>query len=344
MKYFNSSIGDKKLSDFQKYDASITKYEDRMELVIGMLNDEDGNLHEFMTTYFAEYYDASPTQKGWMAEQDAVCKTLELLGTYLLNAKDIESNRKVVYRFWKSQREFKNYKESQNVNMSTLQSGVEDGVEVIDMFYSPNDKNYRLDDSQRLYAKDIREIKEIAKLQDGIDIMKQESYRKRVVERIDKILPTIEDKDDLEALKRIRRNVDIYVDRWVSDMSDNQILIKEAIKRPIRFRNTSSSQGRDITNSIELDDEKVVGALIAHYEKVDMTSDIGLLVEELDKVIAEINTLDDNELLVIDYFKKGYSRESIVKLLGIEQYQMTRLLRRVSKKVSKFYANKKETF
>ncbi|KEK23961.1 hypothetical protein [Bacillus gaemokensis] len=340
MKYFTSEIEGKKLVDFQKYDASITKFDDRLELVTGLLNNEDGSLHDFITTYFAEYYDASPTQKGWMAEQDAVCKTLELLGTYLLNAKDIESSRKIVYRFWKSQREFNNYKESQNINTSTLQAGMEEGVEVIDMFFSPNDQNYRMDDSQKLYAKDIREIKEIANLQDSIDMMKQDSYKKRLAERIDKMLPNIVDEKDREALKKIRRNVDIYVNRWIKDMADNQVLIKEAIKKPIRFRNTGSSQGRALTNSIELDDEKVVGALISHYEKVDMTSDIGLLIEELDKVLVDIDTLNEEESMVLNLFLKGYTRERIVKEYDIPQYKMTRIIKRIGKKVSKHYVEK----
>lgn len=344
MKYFTSEIKGKKLVDFQKYDASITKFEDRLELVVGLLNNEDGSLHEFLTTYFAEYYDASPTQKGWMAEQDAVCKTLELLGTYLLNAKDIDSNRKVIYRFWKSDKEFNKYKESKNINTSTLEAGMEEGVEVIDLFFSPDDTNYREDDSQKLYAKDIKEIKEIAQLQDGIDIMKQDFYRKKVSAKIEKMLEMDIDEKDRASLKRIKSNVDNYVDRWVRDLSDNQILIKEAIKKPIRFRGTSSSQGRAITNSIELDDERVASTLIQYYEKVDLTSDTGILIEELDKVLADIDTLEKEELVVIDLFKQGYSRESIVKKLDMKQYNMTRMLKRIAKKVSKHYVEKNKGF
>ncbi|HDR7263690.1 hypothetical protein [Bacillus sp. CH_203] len=344
MKYFTSEIEGKKLVDFQKYDASITAFDDRLEMVTGLLNNEDGSLHEFLVTYFTEYYDASPTQKGWMAEQDAVCKTLEMLGTYLLNSKDIDSNRKVVYRFWKSDKEFNKYKESKNINTSTLEAGMEEGVEVIDLFFSPDDTNYREDDKQKLYAKDIKEIKEIAQLQDGIDVMKQDSYRKKVSAKIEKMLEMDIDEKDVATLKRIQKNVDHYIDRWAKDLSDNQVLIKEAIKKPIRFKGTSSSQGRAVTNSIELDDERVAGVLIQFYEKVDLTSDTGILIEELDKVLADIKTLDDEELTVINMFKKGYSREGIVKELGMKQYTMTRLLKRVSKKVSKHYAVKNRGF
>ncbi|WP_459613531.1 hypothetical protein [Bacillus cereus] len=344
VKYFTSEIEGKKLVDFQKYDASITAFDDRLELVTGLLNNEDGSLHEFLVTYFTEYYDASPTQKGWMAEQDAVCKTLELLGTYLLNAKDIDSNRKVVYRFWKSDKEFNKYKESKNINTSTLEAGMEEGVEVIDLFFSPDDTNYREDDSQKLYAKDIREIKEIAHLQDGIDVMKQDLYRKKVKAKVESMLEMDLDEQDKSTLKRIHRNVDNYIDRWARDLSDNQILIKEAIKKPIRFKGTSSSHGRPITNSIELDDERVAKTLVQFYEKAELTSDVGILIEELDKVLADIDTLEEEELAVINLFKQGYSRESVVKKLDMKQYNMTRMLKRIGKKISKHYVEKNRGF
>lgn len=173
MKYFSSEIEGKKISDFQQFDASLTKFEDRLNLVNTMINNEDGELQEFFSTYFGNYYDVSPTQNGWMAEQDAVCKAVEGLGTYILNSKDIDSNRKVKYRFWKSEREFKQYKESENVNTSTLEAGMEEGVEVIDMFFSNDEKNHKLVTDQKLYAKDIKDVKEIRILEDAIDKAKQ---------------------------------------------------------------------------------------------------------------------------------------------------------------------------
>lgn len=193
MKYFSSEIEGKKISDFQQFDASLTKFEDRLNLVNTMINNEDGELQEFFSTYFGNYYDVSPTQNGWMAEQDAVCKAVEGLGTYILNSKDIDSNRKVKYRFWKSEREFKQYKESENVNTSTLEAGMEEGVEVIDMFFSNDEKNHKLVTDQKLYAKDIKDVKEIRILEDAIDKAKTELFVKSIEKHIDELLPIIED-------------------------------------------------------------------------------------------------------------------------------------------------------
>jgi hypothetical protein len=338
LRQFNSEIGDKKISDFRKYDPSISSLHDRMATVKDMILVEQGELHEFFSTYFEKYYISSPSQNGYLAEQDIVCKTLEMLGTYLLNAKDIESNRKVVYRFWKSQREFKQYKESSQINLTTMQEGMDEGVEFIDMLFNPKDTNYRLDDSQRLFARDYKEIEEIGRLQDGIDMMKKESYRKQVEAHIDKVLPTLENKEDIDTLKRIRGNVENYLNRWSSEMGDNQILIKEAIKRPIRFKNAGSSKGHSNVNEIELDDENVVKALIQNYEKVDLTSDIGLLVKDLDIILEKIN-LKTVDRKVVEYFKEGWTRKDIVEEMEIEQYSMTRILNRIGKRVADYYIN-----
>lgn len=344
MRQFNSKIGELRITDFKKLDFSLMSFSERLSAVGDMILVEEGDLNEFFTTYFDEYYISSPSQNGYLAEQDVVCRTLESLGTYLLNAKDIQSNRKVVYRFWKSKREFNQYKESEAINLSTLQAGVEEGVEVIDLLFNPSDKNFRLDSSQRLFANDHKEIQEIASLQDGIDLMKTESYKKQVENHIDKILPSIEDDADRDALKRIRRNVGNYIDRWTSEMKDNQILIKEAIKRPIRFKNASSPKGRDNINAIELDDENVVKAIISNYESIDLTSEVGLLVEELNEILEEMTTLKPIDRQVINLFKEGYSRKAVVEELEIEQYSMTRIMNRIGKKVVEHYISKEVVF
>ena len=118
MKQFKGTIADKKLSDFNQYDNKITKYEDRVKFVKEHLYTGE-SIHEFFSVYFSEYYDVSPSQDGYLAEEDAVCKLIEILGTYILSANDVESNRKIKYRFWKSEREYRDYKDPNNVNSLT---------------------------------------------------------------------------------------------------------------------------------------------------------------------------------------------------------------------------------
>ncbi|MCY7947033.1 hypothetical protein P8891_05840 [Bacillus atrophaeus] len=353
MKYFSGSIEGKTISDFQKYDVSINNFKDRLEFVMNVLNDDEGNLHAFITTYFSNYFNSSPNQSGYLSEQDVVCKTLEGLGTYLINSKDIDSNRKVKYRFWKSKKEFQKYKESKNVNTSSLTQSMglseDDGVEVIDLFFNPDDKNYRMDDKQKIFKKDINEITELSTLQDGIDLVRDDSFIRSVENRIDAILPTIINKEDVMVLKKIRANVTNYVDSWAKEMELNQVLIKEAIKRPIRFRNTSFSNAKEVNGgSLDLDEVNVVKALIVNCGKIDMTkgieSEAYLLVSEFYDIIASMEDIKDEEINLIKLFQNGLDRADIEKDFGIKQYKQTRIIDRVSKKVLRDYLKKKSSF
>lgn len=344
MKYFSGEIEGKKISDFQQYNPTLTKYNDRLDLVEEMIGDGDGETHEFFSTYFGQYYDATPTQTGWMAEQDAVCKTLEGLGTYLLNSKDIDSNRKIKYRFWKSEKEFKKYKESENVNTSTLEAGLEEGVEVIDLFYSNDDKNYKLATDQKLYKKDISDVLEINILQKAIERAKEESFVIAVKNKIDEILPIIDDEKIETRLKRIRGNVENYVNQWVANMKDNQIAIKEAVKRPIAFRNVLKDEGvPHKLDEADFDNVDVVKELLKSLSKEDLLSDIGIMVYDLNQLIDEIEFKDD-EKMVIDLYREGCTQTEIVEEMGVDRYKVTRLMNRISKKVVNHYINKKVIF
>ena len=338
MKYFSGEIEGKTISDFQQYDPSLTKYDDRLHLVGEMINDEDGEMHEFFSTYFGQYYDVNPTQSGWMAEQDAVCKTLEGLGTYLLNAKDIDSNRKIKYRFWKSEREFKQYKESNNVNTSALESGTEEGTEVIDMFYSNDEKNYKLATDQKLFAKDIKDIAEIRVLQDAIDRAKQESFVLAVQRKIDEILPIIDDEKILTRLKKIRGNVQNYVTVWVRDMKENQLAIKVAVKRPVAFRNVLKDEG--VPNKLDdalMSDEAVNKVLLTMLGSAeDLMSDTGIMVYDFNCLLNRMD-FTEKQQQIIDMFRSGYRQNELEDTLGLDRRTISDTISRIAKKVAKFY-------
>lgn len=338
MKYFSSEIKGKTISDFQQYDASLVKFDDRMELVNKMISGEDGELHEFFSVYFSEYFNAQPSQNGWLSDQDAVCKALEGLGTYILNAKDIDSNRKIKYRFWKSEREFKQYKEAKNVNTSTLESGLEEGTEVIDMFYTHDDKNFKLATDQRLFAKDIKDVKEIALLQDAIEKAKQESFVKGIEKKIDEMLPIIEDEKVKTRLRNIRGNVQNYVTMWIREMKDNQIAIKVAVKRPIQFKNPMMSEGApDKLDDALMSDEAVNKLLLTMLgNEEDLMSDIGIMIYDFNQLLNRME-LSDREKSIVDAFRKGYKQKELEELLVLNRRTVSDTIGRIAKKVAKFY-------
>ncbi|MFC9727595.1 helix-turn-helix transcriptional regulator [Bacillus cereus] len=346
MKYFSGSIAGKKLVDFQQYEASIEKLEERKGLVGELILDENGNVHSFFSTYFNEYYGVSPTQKDWMAEQDAVCRTLEMLGTYILNAKDIESNRKVKYRFWRSEREFKSYKESQNVVASVFESGGNEGsdFEVFDMFYSNDDKNYKKSKDTQVYSKDIKEIVEIGRLQDMVERASSDSFIKMVENKIDASLSILMEEDEKARLIKIRKNVKNYVSRWVREMKDNQIAIKKAIKRPIDFKNVLKDEGApNKLDTIDFMEEGDIKTLLPYLSREDLMSDIGIIVYDLNKLIDRTK-LSVREQEVVNLYREGLKQTEVADELKINKASVRKMEYRISEKTAKTYEKQVEEY
>lgn len=336
MKYFGSEIGGKTIADFQQYNPTVEKFENRLHEVCELIHDDEGNLEEFFVEYFDKYFDPRPNQTGWLSEQDFVCKVIEGLGTYLLNAKDIQSNRKIKYRFWKSEREFKQYKESENVNTSSIEQDKDD-IHIVDMYYSNDDKNFKLATDNKLYAKDVKDVVEIAELEKAIRMANEEHYVSVIEKKIDSILPSIKDGNVKARLTRIRQNVKRYIAMWTRDMRDNQLAIKEAIKRPIRFENALKDEGaQDKLDAIDFMEKKDIRGLLKSLSNNDMMSDLGLIVYDL-KVLLSKTKLSDRERVVVNMYIEGSKQIEIADALELDKATIRKMEYRIAEKAVKTY-------
>lgn len=338
MKYFGSEIEGKKINDFQKYDSTIKKYEDRLSMVEELINDEDDSLHTFFPTYFEQYYNSTPSQNGYLSEEDAVCRTIEGLGTYLLNSKDIQSNRKIEYRFWKSKREYNNYKESKNVNESSIDTGEDSNVDVIDMFYTNDDKNHLKSKTIEVGKRDVLEIAEIKDLQNIVDLSKNKAFIKSIEDKIDEALPYIEDEKDASRLKTIRRNVEKFMRSWASSAKDNQIIIKESVKKPFDFNGgTRLQETHDKLEYVDFYDEKSVKELLKELGREEnLVSDMGIMMYDFNNLLDEI-TFTASEYDIIEAFRMGYSQKKLPEKFGISKQAVGNRIKRICEKVTKHY-------
>lgn len=344
MKYFKGKIADKKISDFNQYDNTLTKFKDRIAFVEGNMY-EEGFVHEFFSTYFSQYYTVSPSQDGYLAEEDSVCKLLEILGTYILSANDVESNRKIEYKFWKSEREYNDYKDSSNVGIiGTDEEGRE--VEVIDMFVDKkNDKNQKIVKSISVSKQDLKDIFELRQLQDAIDYMKSPKGVKDMKNHVQKLLDSdCGSEEEREKLKYISKNTERYIAKYAKSLSDNQVLIKKAIKRPIEFKNLLKDEGvphkLDALDFMESND---VEALLPFISQEDLMTDIGVMVFDLLKLIT-VTKLSNRELEIIKMLKNGYKQIEIAEELGIKKQNVKTYMKRISEKVSKSYEKQVESY
>jgi len=344
--YFSGEIAGKRLSDFNKYDNSLKTLKERSEFVQELLHDGEF-IHEFFATYLSRYYKVSPKQDGYLAEENVVFKLLEGLGSYLIDSQDVASYRKVQYRFWRDEKDFRRFKESENINASALATGTSDDVEVIDMFVDKkNDKNQKVVGNTTINRKDIKEIFEIGALQDAINYMKSPNGLKAMKEhcqmRVQKGVKrdgTPINESDLEKLKYIAKNTDRYINRYVKTLRDSQVIIKDAIKRPIRIMNALKDEGAsDKLEAFDFMEKKDVEALLPFISSQDLMTDMGVLAYDLNLIIDRTK-LSPREQEVVKAFRIGYSDKEIIQELGIKKQNLNTYIGRISEKIVKTYGN-----
>jgi hypothetical protein len=347
LKQFKGAIDGVKLSDFSLNKlTNVETYKERMALVEDLIM-ENGYSHDFFATYFSQYHDVSPSQNGYLAEETAVCKMLEIVGTYLLSAKDIESERKIEYRFWKSERDFKKSMESENVNTSSLQKNVDDDrVEVIDMFVDrKNDKNQKIVRDISLSRNDIKEINEIRYLQDAIDYLSSPRGIQSIKEKVQSLLDVgIDNEDHTARLKYIANNTERYVKLYVKALRESQLIIKKAIKRPIEFKNVLKDEG--VPNKLDAFDfmeKRHVKAVLPSLNTENLMTDLGIIIYDVNKLIDETE-LSPKEFELVQMFRKGYTKSEATKELGVLSETTNKMMNRISLKIVKTYENKLEKY
>lgn len=337
MKQFKGEIDGKKLTDFNHIDYKVSNLKDRLEHIDNRLED-----NEFFPTYFGEYYDVSPSQSGYLAEETSVCKSLEIMGTYIIDSKDVATNRKVEYRFWTDEKEFNEYKESKNVNATSSDSN-NNSVEVIDMFVDrKSGKNQKVVRPVSITKKDIKEIPEVAEIEEAIKYLKTPKAVKEIKTHAQQMLEDgVGNADERNKIKYIARNTERYVDSYVKTLRENQVLIKRAIKVPLEFKSvTKEMDAPDKLDGIDFYDENIIKKVLPMIgREEDLMSDIGIIIYDFLQFIKEVS-FSPRETEVIDLFKAGYKQKELPDELGINKRTVSDTIGRIATKVAKAYVKK----
>lgn len=327
MKYFGATIGGKKLSDFNKFDSGIKTFDERVSFIEEHLMDENGNLHEFIETYFDEYYDSSPKQSGFLSEEDSVCKMLDINGTFLLSANDVQSNRKIEYKFWRSEKEFKDYKESQNT------ATVDDNTEVINMFVDKKAKNGKIVRDIFVNAKDKKNIPEIAALEKAIKILEIPDTIRKMKEKAIQ-LSTIEWLNDNEKnkLRYIHKDTENYIKRYISELREEQLEIKRVLTVPLNFSNALRDSGvPNKLDIIDLLDKDHVKSLLDLMSFADDYSDAGMILSTMVDILSSIS-LTKREKETVELFIAGYDRKDAMNKMELKRNNMNNMMNRIAQK------------
>lgn len=339
MKSFNGKLAGKKLGDFNLSELkTVDSYKERSAMVDKLML-VDGNAHPFFTTYFDQYYDVSPKQSGYLAEETMVCKFLEIVGTYLLSALDIKSERKIEYRFWKDERDFKKSQESENLNTSSMENGSNDNnVEVIDMFVDKkNEKNQKIVQDIYITKQDIKDIVEIRNYENAISYLKSPSGIEHIKKHIKAVVESGAcSSQDNKRLMQISSRLPIYLSRYIRTMREDQVLIKKAIKVPIIFKNPLKDMGAetDWFTIINFNNRKCIKVLLESLYQKDMHGDdFRLILWDLYEFLTKRIKLSKREREIVEMFAVGYDQVGIAKEWGVSEQNVSNIVGRIITKV-----------
>lgn len=342
MKYFAGEINGKKLSSFNPSALeNLDKYEERLELIERIIiRDEDA--HAFFIGYIENYFNASPSMTDGLSDEDAVCNMLSLFATYLLSSKDIESERKIEYKFWKSIRDFKKSEEFKStINESQLSNGnTEDNrVEVIDMFVDKKNKNTKKAKDIKVTAKDIKDNVHIGELQEAIKYVKSEVGEQNIKKHIEKILETISDERHIAVLQRVLYNYKSYMKKYVASMKEDQVLIKKVSNVVINFDSTLDERGFPIDwSNVDISNRKVFVELLQSLNQRDLMSDKDICIVTYDLyefLKSKQAGLSERELEVVKMFGRGMEQKKIADTLGVSKSSLQSYVNRIHAKVKK---------
>jgi hypothetical protein len=268
-----------------------------------------------------------------------VCKLLDILGTYILGANDVESHRKIEYRFWKSEREYRDYKDSSNVSASTSDDSG-NNVEVIDMFVDKkNDKNQKIVRDTTVNRKDVKEIPEIKQLQLAIDYLKSSAGLRDIQQHALALLEREDSNiEETDRLKYIAKNTQRFIDSYAKTLRDNQVAIKEAIKRPIKFKSVLKDEG--VPNKLDdfdfYDENCIKKVLPLIGEEEDLMSDIGIIIYDFNCLINRIE-FPNREQEIINLFREGRAQKEMPSILELDKKTISNAIGRIATRVAKFY-------
>ena len=341
MRYFEGEINGKKLSSFNPSALeNLEKYSDRLQLIEDLIiNDESSR--GFFEGYMEKYYKVSPNMDDKLSEEDAVCNMLALFATYLLSSKDIESERKVEYKFWKSIRDFKKSEEFKStINESQLSNGDSDNrTEVIDMFVDKNKKNSKKPKDIKVTTKDIKNNKYIGALQDAIKFVNSEVGESKIKSHIESVIESVDNDREKAILKRVLGNYKSYMKKYIASMKDDQLIIKKSTDVVLDFDVTMDDGGFPMDWSvIDLSNRKVFVELLENLNQRELMAenDIQLVTYDLYQFLTSKSLgLSERELQVVKLFGSGLEQKKIADKLGVTKSSMQVYVNRIHAKVVK---------
>ena len=290
----------------EKLNSNLKTEEERINLVESLLYDEDGSIIDYLIKAMTGesggklYTDVVLNKSDNLSSDNTLFKMIEMMATYIINAPSAERLIYMQeYKFYRDRDKFKKAVHRESVDNFTSQEQINThGVNKVIDFLLVENKNFKKSMDDEIKSRDIREIEPIAELDFSINKLKLK--RDRLKSEKNKIENLVEHalEEELEELRVKSRQIskDVKkIENVIGGMRKDQLLIKEAFVKPLRFKSPlPDTFSRPDWSQFDFFDETQVEALLYTSRNTSYSDERQDLVDNLSKYIkaAKFNPLD----------------------------------------------------
>lgn len=296
---FRGSINKKSVNDLKNMNFGLENSHERLECVNKILEECDPLIHG----YLDDYYKVNTTNE--LSDDINIFKNIEMLGTYLLNSKDLPTESKQEYKIYTDEELFiKATKENEGDYENAI------------AFLKNNVRNEYI-------------VKPIAVTEEDFDDERLREYLKCYQNM------AIYIKNQLSAARRGEKiqikNIKLGK-KIAKEIKDDMNLLKEKIVQPIKLPcNGDFSQKVDWDQFNYRDGEHIKAMLYMNKDNILPDDDVSLIKHDINYAINDLynnNKLKSRDMIILDMIKrnKSFTFEDIGYEIGTsKQYVNNRL-------------------
>ncbi|BDR74172.1 hypothetical protein K144316041_p20110 (plasmid) [Clostridium tetani] len=256
------------------------------------------------------------TSDGIYSETN-IAKELEKMADYILYAPDGERiNKTTEYNFY-TEEDFKRKLKREGevfldgIVQKATSSGKTEEPEAID-FLIRKGNNYKLNNEQKVYKKDIEKVPELKEYQNAIDQLNKQQKNTKVVF----------DKKKIGRIKTLIKE----------DMKD----VKDMRLGTIYFKQPLPDEGKIDYDEFNFFNEKHIEELLLVSPRHDFQDDLACLTYDIQRIIDKCN-FSDVELDIIDMMRSNYDVAEIARELDCKYQTVQSTISKVIKKIINKY-------
>ena len=310
---FKGKINGKSVNDLKKMNFNIGESKERIEVVENILNDCD----DLISDYIDKYYKVCTTNE--LSDDINIFKNIEMLGTYLLNSKDLPAESKQDYKIFTDEKLF--------IKASKEYEG---DYENAILFLKNNKRNEYIVKPMTIENEDFEDerLKEyLTSYKVMLDYIKEELSKAARGEKI-----SIQ---NIKLAKKISKEI-----------KDDMILTKEKIIRPIKLQSNGDFTAVIDWNKFNYTNKEHIKAML-YINKTCLApdDDVSLIRYDIDcaiKNLRKAKKLDNKDIIILNLIRKdkSYTYDDIGYETKMSKQAVYSRINRITNRLVKYFAEK----